>query len=385
MRTVTHGRTLATIALLATVVAACSSGSGATSAPSAAASTPAASAPAASVPAASAPAGSAATGGLIAPLQDAVNVRFGVFPNITHAPGLVALADNGPLKQLLPNANITVMQFSSGTPAVEAILTDSIDITYIGPNPAINAFAKTNGEAVRVISGSTSGGAFLVVKPEITSAADLKGKKIASPSLGNTQDVALRSWLKSQGLTTDTAGGGDVSIVPQENAQTLETFKAGTIDGAWVPEPWATRLIQDGGAKVLVDERDLWPDGKYVTTHLMVAKKFLDANPEVVKRILAANIEAVDEVNDDSAGAQAIVNSEIEKFTTKKLSPELLSAAWDNLTFTVDPIASSLQKSATDAEALGLLEDPGDLSKLYDLSLLNELLQSSGQPPVKGL
>ena len=380
MRTVTRGRTLATLALLATVVAACSSGSGATSAPTTAASAPAASAPAASVPA-----GSAATGGLIAPLQDAVNVRFGVFPNITHAPGLVALADNGPLKQLLPNANITVTPFSSGTPAVEALLTDSIDITYIGPNPAINAFAKTNGEAVRVISGSTSGGAFLVVKPEITSAADLKGKKIASPSLGNTQDVALRSWLKSQGLTTDTAGGGDVSIVPQENAQTLETFQAGTIDGAWVPEPWATRLIQDGGAKVLVDERDLWPDGKYVTTHLLVATKFLDANPEVVKRILAANIEAVDEVNADSATAQATVNAEIEKFTTKKLSPELLSAAWNNLTFTVDPIASSLQKSASDAEALGLLEDPGDLSKLYDLSLLNELLQSSGQPPVKGL
>ncbi len=385
MRTVTRGRTLATLALAATIVAACSSGSGATNAPSQAASAPAASAPAASAPAASAPDGSAEAGGQIAPLEDAVNVRFGVFPNITHAPGLVALADGGPLQQLLPNATITVTPFNSGTPAVEALLTDSIDITYIGPNPAINAFAKTNGEAVRVISGSTSGGAFLVVKPEITSAADLKGKKIATPSLGNTQDVALRSWLKEQGLATDTAGGGDVSVVPQENAQTLETFVAGTIDGAWVPEPWATRLIQDGGAKVLVDERDLWPDGKYVTTHLLVAKKFLDANPEVVKRILAANIEGVDEVNADSAAAQATVNAEIEKFTTKKLGPELLSAAWDNLTFTVDPIASSLQKSATDAQGLGLLEDPGDLSKLYDLTLLNELLQSSGQQPVKGL
>jgi NitT/TauT family transport system substrate-binding protein len=375
MRTVARGRTLATLALAAAIVAACSSGSGATTAPS----------PAVSGPAASAPAGSAAAGGPIAPLQDAVNVRFGVFPNITHAPGLVALADNGPLKQLLPNANITVTPFNSGTPAVEAMFSDALDITYIGPNPAINAFAKSNGEAVRVISGSTSGGAFLVVKPEITSAADLKGRKIASPSLGNTQDVALRSWLKAQGLNTDTAGGGDVSIVPQENSQTLETFQAGTIDGAWVPEPWATRLVQEAGAKVLVDERDLWPDGKYVTTHLMIAKTFLDANPEVVKRILAANIEAVDEVNADSAAAQATVNAEIEKYTTKKLGADLMSAAWNNLTFTVDPIASSLQKSATDAEALGLLEDPGDLSKLYDLTLLNELLESSGQQPVKGL
>ena len=386
MRTVTRGRTLATLALAATIVAACSSGSGATTAPSAAASAPAASAPAASAPAASAPEGSAATGG-----ADRSRSR-------TRSPSGSASSRTSPTprawsrsptaarsSELLPNANINVTPFNSGTPAVEALFSDSIDITYIGPNPAINAFAKTNGEAVRVISGSTSGGAFLVVKPEITSAADLKGKKIATPSLGNTQDVALRSWLKEQGLSTDTAGGGDVSVVPQENAQTLETFLAGTIDGAWVPEPWATRLIQDGGAKVLVDERDLWPDGKYVTTHLLVAKKFLDANPEVVKRILAANIEAVDEVNADSAAAQATVNAEIEKFTTKKLSPELLSAAWDNLTFTVDPIASSLQKSATDAKGLGLLEDPGDLSKLYDLTLLNELLQSSGQQPVKGL
>ena len=265
------------------------------------------------------------------------------------------------------------------------MLSDALDITYIGPNPAINMFAKTNGEAVRVISGSTSGGAFLVVKPEITSAADLKGKKIATPSLGNTQDVALRSWLKEQGLSTDTAGGGDVSVVPQENSQTLETFLAGTIDGAWVPEPWATRLIQDGGAKVLVDERDLWPEGKYVTTHLVVAKKFLDANPEVVKRILLANLQAIDEVNADPAAAQATVNAEIERLTTKKLGTDLLAAAWKNLVFTADPIASSLGKSASDAQALGLLKDPGDLSKLYDLTLLNEILQSQGQPAVKGL
>ena len=379
MRPVTRGRSLATIAFTAVLVAACSSGGGAAS-PSGAAATSAAT-PAGST--AASPAGS--PDGALAPLTDAVTVRFGVFPNITHAPGLVALADNGPLKKLLPNADIQVSQFNSGTSAVEAIFTDSLDITYIGPNPAINAFAKSNGEAVRVISGSTSGGAFLVVKPEITSAADLKGKKIASPSIGNTQDVALRSWLKAQGLTTDTAGGGDVSVVPQENAQTLETFLAGTIDGAWVPEPWATRLIQEGGAKVLVDERDLWPEGKYVTTHLLVAKKFLDANPEVVKRILEANIEAVDEVNADPAAAQATVNAEIEKLTTKKLGTDLLAAAWKNLTFTVDPIASSLGKSATDAEALGLLKDPGDLSKLYDLTLLNELLQANGEQPVKGL
>jgi NitT/TauT family transport system substrate-binding protein len=330
-------------------------------------------------------AAAAAASELPGPLEDEVTVRFGVFPNITHAPGLVSLAEGGKLSQLLPNADIEVSPFNSGTTAVEALFADAIDITYIGPNPAINAYAKSNGEAVRIISGSTSGGAFLVVKPEITSAEDLRGKKIASPSLGNTQDVALRAWLQEQGLSTDTAGGGDVSVVPQENAQTLETFIAGTIDGAWVPEPWATRLITEGGAKVLVDERDLWPEGKYVTTHLMVATPFLEDNPEVVKRILLANLQAVEFVNENPAEAQAIVNGEIEKFTSKKLGEELLSAAWENLSFTVDPVASSLQKSADDAQALDLLDDPGDLAGLYDLTLLNELLAASGEPEVQGI
>ncbi len=319
------------------------------------------------------------------PLPDEVTVRFGVFANITHAPGLVALADGGLLARLLPNAHIEVHPFNSGTTAVEAMFGDAIDITYVGPNPAINAYTKSDGRAVRVISGSTSGGAFLVVRPGITSAADLRGAKIATPSLGNTQDVALRAWLASQGLATDTAGGGDVSVVPQENAQTLETFVAGTIDGAWVPEPWATRLIQDGGAHVLVDERDLWPGGRYVTTQLMVGTGFLDAHPDVVRRILLANLKAVDFVTAQPAAAQTIVNAEIEKYTTKQLSPELMSAAWANLEFTVDPVASSLQASAQAAQALGLLGDPGDLAGLYDLGPLNQLLAALGRPEVEGL
>jgi NitT/TauT family transport system substrate-binding protein len=363
----------AVLALAATTaLAAC--GGGASSSPATSSATTATTAPAASSEAAVVP----------GPLQDAATVRFGVFPNITHAPGLVALADGGQLSKLLPNATVTVTPFNSGTTAVESLFGEAIDITFIGPNPALNAYVKSGGE-FQVISGSTSGGAFLVVRPEIATPADLKGKKIATPSLGNTQDVALRAWLKDQGFATDTAGGGDVSVVPQENAQTLETFIAGTIDGAWVPEPWATRLIKDGGARVLLDERDLWPDGKYVTTHLLVAKKYLEANPEVVKRILLATVQAVDYVNENPAEAQAIVNAEIEKFTTKKLGEDLLQAAWDNLTFTVDPVAASLQKSADDAVELGLLEDPGDLSGLYNLTQLNEIQKALGKPEVSGL
>jgi len=320
-----------------------------------------------------------------AQLSDPVIVRIGVFPNVTHAPGLLALAEDGPIRALLPNADIQVNAFNSGTTAVEAMFADAIDLTFVGPNPAINAYVKSHGEAVRVISGSTSGGAFLVVRDGIATAEDLQGMTVASPSLGNTQDVALRTWLAGHGLGTNTAGGGDVHVVPQENAQTLETFVAGTIDGAWVPEPWATRLIREGGAHVLVDERDLWPGGRYVTTQLMVATQYLEAHPDVVSRILLAVIQSVDIANDGPADAQAGVDREIERYTGKSLGPELLAAAWSNLSFTVDPVATSLERSAQDAAALDLLEDPGDLSGLYDLRLLNEILTAMGRATVEGL
>jgi NitT/TauT family transport system substrate-binding protein len=310
--------------------------------------------------------------------SEPVTLRLGYFPNITHATALVGVGKGIFKEHLAPNVTLETSTFNSGTEASEALFADAIDMTYIGPNPAINAYAKSNGEAVRVISGATSGGAFLVVKPDINGPADLKGKKLATPSLGNTQDVALRSWLKENGLTADEAGGGDVSIAPQENSQTLQTFISGDIQGAWVPEPWATRLVQEGGGKVLVDERDLWPQGKYVTTHLMVATKFLKDHPDVVKEFLEGQVAANDWVNQNGAEAETVANDEIGKITGKPLKPEVISAAWPNLTFTDDPIASSLLKSAQDAVDVGLLKPVDNLKGIYDLSLLNEVLKSSG-------
>jgi NitT/TauT family transport system substrate-binding protein len=310
--------------------------------------------------------------------SEPVTLRLGYFPNITHATALVGVGKGIFKEHLAPNVTLETSTFNSGTEASEALFADAIDMTYIGPNPAINAYAKSNGEAVRVISGATSGGAFLVVKPDINSPADLKGKKLATPSLGNTQDVALRSWLKENGLSADEAGGGDVSIAPQENSQTLQTFISGDIQGAWVPEPWATRLVQEGGGKILVDERDLWPQGKYVTTHLLVATKFLKDHPDVVKEFLEGQVAANDWVNQNGAEAQTVANDEIGKITGKPLKPEVISAAWPNLTFTDDPIASSLLKSAQDAVDVGLLKPVDNLKGIYDLSLLNEVLKSSG-------
>jgi NitT/TauT family transport system substrate-binding protein len=311
-------------------------------------------------------------------------LRLGYFPNITHATALVGV-ESGLFKEALgPGVTLEVASFNAGGAASEALLNGAIDATYIGPNPAINAFAQSQGAAIRIIAGATSGGAYLVVKPEIASVADLRGKKLATPQLGNTQDVALRTWLADNGLATDKQGGGDVSILPQENAQTLETFTSGQIDGAWVPEPWATRLVQEGGGKVLLDEKTLWPEGRYVTTHLIVRTDYLEAHPDIIKALLAGHLAANDLVNTDPTKAQQLTNQGIDKITGKTIADKVITAAWQNLTFTVDPIASSLKGSAEHATKVGLL-DPIDLTGIYDLESLNGLLTLAGKPTVKGL
>jgi NitT/TauT family transport system substrate-binding protein len=313
-----------------------------------------------------------------------VTLRLGYFPNITHATALVGVAKGIFQDKLGPNVSLQTQTFNDGTKASEALAADAIDATYIGPNPAINLWQKSGGKAIKIVSGSTSGGAFFVVKPEINTAADLKGKTVASPSLGNTQDVALRTWLKAQGLSTDTAGGGDVSIKPQDNSTTLQTFVDGTIQGAWVPEPWATRLVQEGGGKVLVAEKDLWPNGQYVTTHLIVTQKFLDKYPDVIEKLLEGQIAANDYVNKNPDDAQKLANSEIGRITTKPLKDAVVAAAWKNLVFTNDPIASSLKTSADNAIAAGLLKSV-NLDGIYDLTLLNQALKAAGEPAVSDL
>jgi NitT/TauT family transport system substrate-binding protein len=231
------------------------------------------------------------------------------------------------------------------------------------------------------VAGATSGGAALVVQRGIATSAGLVGKKLATPQLGNTQDVALRFWLKEQGLSANLEGGGDVSVRPQANAQTLETFRVGEIQGAWVPEPWATRLVLEGGGSVLVDERSLWPGGRFVTTHLVARTKFLTDHPDLVAAVLRAHVHAVDFVNAEPARAKEIVNAAITRLVGKGLPAAVIDRAFGNLEFTVDPIASSLRKSAADASAVGLL-DPVSLDGIYDLGLLNEILAAAGKPPI---
>jgi NitT/TauT family transport system substrate-binding protein len=312
-----------------------------------------------------------------------VTLRLGFFPNVTHATALVGVQNGIFADALGPNVTLQTQTFNAGPAAIQAMFADSLDATYIGPSPTINGWAQSKGEALKIISGATSGGASFVVKQDINSAADLKGKTVADPQLGGTQDVALRSWLKDQGLNADTSGGGDVSIKPQDNGATLDAFKSGAIDGAWVPEPWATRLVLEGNGKTLVDERTLWPNGQFVTTQLIVSQKFLKDHPDVVKRLLDGQVKANDFVNTHAAEAQKAVNDQIEKITQKRMTDNVLAASWKNLSFTNDPLATSLAQSAAKAEAVGLLKTV-DLTGIYELGPLNDVLKAAGQQEVKG-
>jgi len=311
---------------------------------------------------------------------EASTIRLGYFPNITHAPALVGV-NKGFFQQALGSTKLEPKTFNAGPAALEALISGAIDATYIGPNPAINGWAKSHGQALKIIAGSTSGGAGLVVKPSIAAAADLKGKKIATPQLGNTQDVALRAWLKQNGLNADAQGGGDVSILPQDNATSLQAFAQGAIDGAWVPEPNLSRMIIESKGKLLVNEKDLWPNGQFVTTHLIVKQEFLKKYPETVKKLLQGHLAAVKLIAADSAGAQKAANEQIAALSGKPLKDEILASAFKNLSFTNDPIASSLYTSAQHAQDVGLLK-PVDLKGIYDLGPLNELLKAEGQSAV---
>jgi sulfonate transport system substrate-binding protein len=311
---------------------------------------------------------------------EAPAIRLGYFPNITHAPALVGV-NKGFFKEALGNTKLEEKTFNAGPAAIEALFSGAIDATYIGPNPAINGWSQSKGTGLKIIAGSTSGGAGLVVRPGINSAADLKGKKIATPQLGNTQDVALRAWLKQNGLNADQQGGGDVSVLPQDNATALQAFAQGAIDGAWVPEPNLSRMVQESKGKVLVNEKDLWPGGQFVTTHLIVTQEFLKKYPETVKKLLQGHLKAIDYIKNNNADAQKAANAQLAALSGKPLKDNVLQSAFKNLEFTADPIASSLYTSAKHAEDVGLLK-PVDLKGIYDLGPLNELLKAAGQPEV---
>jgi NitT/TauT family transport system substrate-binding protein len=318
----------------------------------------------------------------------ATELKLGYFGNITHATALVGV-QKGFIAKELGDTKLSTQVFNAGPAAIEALNAGAIDATYIGPNPAINSFVKSKGESISIIAGAASGGAQLVVKPEIKTAADLKGKTLASPQLGGTQDVALRAWLAKQGYKTNTDGGGDVAINPTENAQTLKLFQNGKLDGAWLPEPWASRLVLQAGAKVLVDEKDLWDGsltgkpGEFPTTILIVNKKFAAEHPQTVEALLKGHVEAVKWLNDTPAAEKATeVNAALKEAAGKALPQEVIDRSLKNIVFTVDPLAGAFKKLLQDGVDAGTTKK-ADLNGLFDLRELNSV--ATEKSPAAGL
>ncbi len=321
----------------------------------------------------------AATTAALPKLPTAPVVRIGFFANVTHAPALVA-QQLGLFTQSLAKEGTKAefVLFNAGPAAIEAMKGGAIDVSYIGPNPSVAGYTSTNGQLLNVVSGAASAGAQFVVKPTIKTVADLKGKKFASPQLGGTQDVALRSYLKDQGYAVNVAGGGDVTVIPTENAQTLTLFKRGDIDGAWLPEPWASRLVTEAGARVFLDEKSLWPAGQFVTTNIIASKSFLSKYPGTVRTILQDNNTAIRYIAKNVQASKDLVQQQIVKWTGKAIPDAAINRAWGNLSFTWDPLPGTLRKSANDAVAAGLLKlNPNSLNGIYDLRLLNSILKAS--------
>src|SRR5499425_3103766 len=265
-----------------------------------------------------------------------VTLRLGFLANITHEPALIGIAKGYFTKALGKNVTLKTSVFSSGTEETTALLAGQLDAAYVGPNPAINAWQKSNGTAIKIISGAATGGASIVVKKGITSASQLKGKSLATPSLGNTQDVALRYWLKQNGLTTSATGGGDTFIKPTTpNSAAVLEFKSGQIAGGSEPAPYDVEMVSNGGT-VLVSEPG-------VTTLLVVAQSFLSAHPAIVADLVKAQVQANDFIKSNPTQAQADANAELASYTGKPLKASLVAATIKEITFTNDPAAASLK------------------------------------------
>jgi NitT/TauT family transport system substrate-binding protein len=314
--------------------------------------------------------------------SNTASVRIGYFPVLTHAPALVADRE-GFFTDHVGAGKVHIQQFNAGPDAVDALFGGSLDLVYLGPDPTVTAYAQSQGAAVRVVSGATSGGSSFVVRNDLRGASSLKGRTLATPQLGSAQDVALRWWLKEHGLATSPEGGGAVTIVPQKNEAALRSFVLDQIAGAWIPEPYATQFVQKG-AVVLVDERDLWPEHSFCTTDLVVRKTFLDEHPGTVRAVLEAHLDALDLLIGDAPAAQRSVLAQLSATTGQAVAAGSIAMAWDKLSFTVDPLAQTLTTAAEHADVVGLLKvKPADgFAKLWDLDLVNAALAARGDRPV---
>jgi len=315
-------------------------------------------------------------------------LRVGYFPNVNHAQAVIGFGTGEFQKELGSNIQVQPYIFNAGSSAIQALLANRIDVAYVGPGPAVNGYVASQGSGLKVISGAASGGVVFVVRNDsgIKSPKDFANKVFASPQLGNTQDIALRNYLHSKGYQTKD-NGGNVTVTPVDNPTILTLFLKKQIDGAWVPEPWGARLVNEAGGKILVDERTLWPpDGKFVTTNIVARNDYLLQNPGVIKKLLAANVNETQWINNNTGAAIKAFNTEFHKLTGKTINENELKQAWSRIQFTYDPLKLSFFQQANNAYDIGFLakgKPRPDVSGIYDLALLNEVLKEKGLQPIE--
>ncbi|CUR52379.1 ABC uptake transporter, periplasmic component [Nitrosotalea devaniterrae] len=317
------------------------------------------------------------------PLSETKNdvLRIGYFPNINHAQAVIGVG-NGDFQNALGNVKLESQVFNAGPAAIEALFANRIDVAYVGPNPAINGYLKSDGQGLKIIAGASSGGAVFVTRNDsgITTVTDFVGKKFASPQLGNTQDVALRSYLLKNGYKTS-ENGGNVTILPAATADIVTMMSKKDIDGAWVPEPWGTILTKQANGKVFLDERDLWPNGKFTTALIVARTDYLQSHPDVIQKLLEAHVKETIWINNNKDESIKDFNIQLQKLTGKTIPNDVISEAFSRMEITYDPIKLSVSKSADDAFNLGFLGNKKpDLSNIFDLSILNKILQEQNLP-----
>jgi len=296
-----------------------------------------------------------------------VTLRVGYFPNITHAQGVIGAhttrEQRGWFEQRLgPDVAIQWFPYNAGPSAMEAIFAGSIDLTYVGPNPALNAYIRSRGDEIRVLAGAAEGGAALVVAPKanLVRPGDFKGKRVATPQLGNTQDVAARAWLKRQGYRI-TITGGDVMVLPSANADQFRLFQQGKIDAAWTVEPWVSRLEMEAGGRIFIEQTDA------VTTVLVAAVAFLKKRPELAEKFRAAHAELTTWLVAQPAEAQALVRAGLIAEVKRDVPATLIARSWSRLRFTDRVAPDSFTTLVSDAQSVGFLRNAIPLDRLFSL------------------
>ena len=305
-------------------------------------------------------------------------LRLGFFPNLTHAQALVGNGEGLFAQEV--GVPVTVRQFNAGPAAMEALLAGDVDVSYVGPGPAVIAYLRSGGAALNVVAGAASGGAVLVTR-EARSARELVGKRVASPQLGNTQDIALRVWLRQQGLRSGERPG-EVRVMPLANSDIIGLFARGELAGAWVPEPWGARLVAEAGGHILVDERDLWPDRKFPTTVVVASRRALEGRRRDVVAFLRAHLALTARWKADPAAFARAANAEYGKITGHPLPDRVLQDAFSRLEPNAEPLTDQLVRGAQDAQGLKYAP-PGDVSGLVDRGPLEEAKREGGRRQAK--